>query len=340
MIRLSSRTFRAPTADDVFFAWVDRLKSQEIDKYFAPKGAKIRKDQISSAENVYKVEKRVVGLIFVRVKYAGKPEEKIIKPKMLSKTTFYDMETPTPVPVFRSISKVVCNDCGGTGTTNCKTCRGTGKVECERCKGTGKVKCKRCDGSGKIVIKVNVVTREKKVIKKDVIVTCPECHGSGKVICPDCHGFCYVVCPDCGGTGKIVCRNCDGHGHLIKYKVSPIGGVERTLRFIAPREMVKSKEMESIIKELKNVDCLDIRDVAELEEERFISSLGFIPENMKEFIMDIRSILSEVKSKFKKAKIAIKVYPLIKVYVKTIRKKRAVLIGFGSMDNFKVVRLE
>lgn len=59
----------------------------------------------------------------------------------------------------------------------CNTCKGTGAK-----KGSSPITCSTCGGHGQIRMQQGFFTVQQ---------TCPECHGSGKVIkdrCPDCHG--------------------------------------------------------------------------------------------------------------------------------------------------------
>lgn len=71
------------------------------------------------------------------------------------------------------------------------------KEECENCKGTGAKPgttpeiCPTCKGSGQ-----RVVTQQSFLGVVRNVQTCPDCHGTGKIIkdkCPDCRGTGYVT---------------------------------------------------------------------------------------------------------------------------------------------------
>ena len=63
----------------------------------------------------------------------------------------------------------------------CKTCNGSGAKP-----GTSPRKCAKCDGTGQVVF-----TQQSILGMMRSMGTCPDCHGTGKIIdekCPDCHG--------------------------------------------------------------------------------------------------------------------------------------------------------
>ena len=68
---------------------------------------------------------------------------------------------------------------------DCEVCHGTGARP-----GTSPVTCTRCDGSGQVTTQ----TRTPLGYMRNV-TTCPECHGSGKII--------KEPCQNCRGTGKV-----------------------------------------------------------------------------------------------------------------------------------------
>lgn len=70
------------------------------------------------------------------------------------------------------------------------------KEECESCHGTGAKKgttpetCSKCGGKGQVVF-----TQQSLFGVVRNVQTCPDCHGTGKIIkehCPDCHGSGYI----------------------------------------------------------------------------------------------------------------------------------------------------
>ncbi len=70
------------------------------------------------------------------------------------------------------------------------------KEECEACHGSGAKKgttpetCKKCGGKGQVVF-----TQQSLFGVVRNVQTCPDCHGTGKMIkerCPDCHGTGYI----------------------------------------------------------------------------------------------------------------------------------------------------
>lgn len=70
------------------------------------------------------------------------------------------------------------------------------KEECETCHGSGAKKgttpetCSKCGGKGQVVF-----TQQSLFGVVRNVQTCPDCHGTGKIIkehCPDCHGTGYI----------------------------------------------------------------------------------------------------------------------------------------------------
>lgn len=69
---------------------------------------------------------------------------------------------------------------------DCKTCHTTGAKP-----GTSPETCGKCGGKGKVVY-----TQQSFLGMVQNVQTCPDCHGTGKMIrekCPDCHGTGYVA---------------------------------------------------------------------------------------------------------------------------------------------------
>ncbi|MCR5624196.1 MAG: molecular chaperone DnaJ [Lachnospiraceae bacterium] len=67
----------------------------------------------------------------------------------------------------------------------CKSCHGTGAKP-----GTSPVTCEKCGGKGQVVM-----TQQSLFGMVRNIQTCPDCHGTGKIIkerCPDCNGSGYT----------------------------------------------------------------------------------------------------------------------------------------------------
>ena len=67
----------------------------------------------------------------------------------------------------------------------CKTCNGTGAKP-----GTSPETCSKCGGKGQVVY-----TQQSFFGTVQNVQTCPDCHGSGKII--------KEKCSDCGGTGYV-----------------------------------------------------------------------------------------------------------------------------------------
>jgi len=68
----------------------------------------------------------------------------------------------------------------------CKTCNATGAKP-----GTSPITCTKCGGKGQVVY-----TQQSLFGMVRNVQTCPDCHGSGKVVkekCPDCHGNGYIA---------------------------------------------------------------------------------------------------------------------------------------------------
>ena len=71
---------------------------------------------------------------------------------------------------------------------DCKTCHGTGAKP-----GTSPSKCSKCGGRGQVVY-----TSQSIFGTVQNVTTCPDCHGTGKII--------HDKCPDCGGRGYVTQR--------------------------------------------------------------------------------------------------------------------------------------
>ena len=86
----------------------------------------------------------------------------------------------------KSIHKVRCDVCKGTGLDRCEDCSGTGTFLCKTCNGEGFAKqCSKCGGAG--------------------LATCRRCSGSRVyrgVECTYCRGEGVSECSSCGGTGR------------------------------------------------------------------------------------------------------------------------------------------
>ena len=68
----------------------------------------------------------------------------------------------------------------------CKTCHGTGAKP-----GTTPETCSKCGGKGKVMY-----TQQSLFGMVQNVQTCPDCHGSGKIVrdkCTDCHGSGYIA---------------------------------------------------------------------------------------------------------------------------------------------------
>ncbi len=332
--------FRCPTPDEIFISWVNSLSDSKIRHYFLEKKARIDRSRISPAENIDRVEKIVVGLIFFKVKVTPKYVEKTIKISNVKKVEFYDYDTMTAVPIFSSIKQIPCKTCTGTGTITCDRCNGNGKIQCKSCKGTGKTTCPDCNGRGKISIEVRVRVSKEKIEKRKISVPCPRCHGSGKIPCRDCGGLGFNSCSKCNGSGKIDCKDCDGYGHLLKYRVGPTVSGERTVRYISPKSLIKSSELKETLSFLKEIEGIKITSFDEIAEDKLIRVLGFEPENYNEFKADTKRIIEKTKSNVPKLSYNIIVYPIIKIHVKTVKNKKALIIGIGSADRHKVIQIK
>ena len=124
----------------------------------------------------------------------------------------------------------------------CPKCNGTGAKP-----GTSPETCSRCGGKGQVVY-----TSQSFFGTVQNVQTCPDCHGTGKVIkekCPDCGGTGAAkgtspeTCPDCGGRGYVVrqtrtpfgvmqsqqpCTRCGGKGKIVKTPCEHCHGSGRT----------------------------------------------------------------------------------------------------------------
>lgn len=138
--------------------------------------------------------------------------------------------------------RVTCPKCGGKKEFECEKCHGKGHFsKCSKCGSTGEVTCSHCGGSGKVRIDCPVCRYTPGYVRKERLVRCSWCHGSGKSetgrtckgcsgsgqrkeyykdLCPNCHGDWKgykgsATCQHCGGTGEETCDRCRGSGKAI-----------------------------------------------------------------------------------------------------------------------------
>lgn len=333
-------TIRVPKPDDIFRKWVEWLDYKEYRKLFVPKNADIPKSKISPAENIENIQKDIFVLITIKARAPQRVETKIIKVSQLKKIEFYDYPTIQPVPIFKSIKKVKCEDCNGTGTKACSKCDGTGKIKCPKCGGKGWLKCNHCGGKGKIVAVVKVKVSKDKTVKKEIEVTCPTCHGTGKIVCEKCGGTGYVPCPECGGSGKLACKTCGGHGHLIKFNIGPTTAGEKTYHYFSPKDYLNKKEFNPIIKQTTKAQPIVLNSIEELTKENLLQMLGYEPPNLEKIKKELNDILKPLKTKDLLKSYTIKVYPLIRIMIRTIKGKKAEIVGLGTVGGYSVVRIK
>ena len=138
--------------------------------------------------------------------------------------------------------KLVCGECSGKGKfSTCSKCNNTGKTKCGRCGGGGTIRedCSRCGGKGRISRTIFLNCKYchgrgerlteagnpyscshcggRGQVPEEITETCPTCGGSGEgreVTCPRCHGDGKMMCPSCNGTGQRICSECDGSGEV------------------------------------------------------------------------------------------------------------------------------
>ena len=336
---MSAIRFVIPSPEDIFMKWLDTLSDSKFRDFFVQRGARISRNQVSPAENIEDIRRHAIILAFIKVKVQGRLEERRVRVSQLKKIEFYDYEVLKSVPIFKTIAKVSCEACSGTGVIKCARCDGTGKRKCSYCGGTGHIKCPECDGKGTIEISIKVWTSKDKKEKKKINVIGPKCHGTGKIICRECHGVGKVPCSDCGGSGKISCSKCEGHGHLIRFKVGVIGSREKTMRYIAPKMLLKSKLLKQSLEHLSRVGFLKLTNILEIDQEKISKIIGYELENLKEAKRELSSLLDKLRKNMKVVSVSIRLYPVIELKIKTIKNKKALIAGIGSADNFVVVQL-
>ena len=98
-------------------------------------------------------------------------------------------------------------------------------VACSHCGGKGTVTCPECHGSGKV----------NETVFRNIEGMCSSCHGTGRknwsnssdyTPCPDCNGrgkrfesqsfTVQVTCPKCNGKTEVTCRSCNGSGRMLR----------------------------------------------------------------------------------------------------------------------------
>jgi hypothetical protein len=72
----------------------------------------------------------------------------------------------------------------------CRSCKGAGEIKCTSCQ-EGRQRCGYCNGLGKIQDEYGN------------ILNCPECLGKGSFQCTNCGGEVIRTCRECGGSGKV-----------------------------------------------------------------------------------------------------------------------------------------
>ena len=331
---------QAPTADEIFKMWIFSLDKKTLEKFFKEGKIPVDRSRIPASENIKKVEKKALALLRIRLKIKYKEKEKIVTASKLVKIDFYDYECPEPVPVFRSLEKVTCTFCDGKGRVRCDVCKGKGSISCPRCKGTGYIKCDECNGTGKIRLTINIRLSETKITVKTIEVSCPKCGGTGKIICPKCYGTGRIRCENCDGKGSFVCKHCEGYGYLFKFKIAPIGKAEKLVNYVLPTKAFEEKIRRAIIKLHKNIDGVEIRSEASIDEDKLSEILGFKNDSINQLVKELKKVIKDAKSKGAKIDYPIIVYPAILVYVETRKGKKAQLLGVGTIHGFKVLRVK
>lgn len=336
---MSARTFIMPSPEDIFNKWVDMLSDARFRGFFVEKGARISRSQVSPAENIENINRRAIIAVFIKIKIPSKLGERRVKVSKIKKIEFYDYDTLESIPIYRTLTKVVCDKCSGSGSLKCTKCGGTGRRRCSYCGGTGHIKCPECGGGGNVEITIKVWTGRESKEKRKISVTCPRCHGTGKIICRECHGVGNVPCSECGGSGRIPCDACDGHGHLIAFKVGPIGSGERTLRYIAPKRLLKSRLLKETLQHLSKVGFLRLKDISDIDPEKIRRITGYELEGVDEARKELERIMGKMMGRTKVVSVTIRLYPVVELDIRTIKNKRTRIAGIGGVDNFVVVEL-
>ena len=356
-----STTVKAPNPDDVFDKWLQGAPLKKLEKYFAVKGVKFQKGNISKAKVVKNIIDSVVFYFKSKIeevpKVSSKAEEHNVSPSSIKKVYFYefgkfkvdarDWKGKDMVPFANSIKKVPCEKKCDKGSETCPSCKGEGKINCKKCKGSGSFKCRYCNGTGveEVFLKVGEAS-EKKVVdtKRPLKHQCPACQGTGTEYCTSCYGMGYNLCDKCKGARKTTCKRCSGYGFEYTYRVLPVPYGIPTGPDKYEHYLFFNKDVEKVVKEdlgeeinQSRVHGITIRKTDDLHER-------FVKANLGVYDKEIASRLKECQKTWKALEkqgmespmFPIYAFPVILMNVITESNKKFDIVSIGTDNGFKI----
>ena len=348
---------KSPNPDEVWEKWkLKAARSQKLEKYYGIKGAVFNLESITAAEFVKDVNK---GAIFYLEKShdiqvsTKKPEEIVTIVPKIEKVTFYqfngkvikgEWKNNDEVPFFKSLTKVTCSECQGSGGIQCKKCKGTGFQTCSKCKGDKQsLTCKTCDGTGNILFEVVVKNEKGKTEKKQSQVRCPDCKTKKHFHCSKCHGSGKNVCGYCDGLGVNTCSNCKGYGVLYKYSIKPVPFKEEHEATPLVLSSLKLSGLESEIgqeiqKAIETVEGIRINTPKKELSQKFIEpTLGYFDKTIKKVANKVEKEWSIAeKDKHINIRGPIYLFPVLVMNCETRKGKKFQVVCIGSDKKFRV----
>ncbi|MHA1819166.1 MAG: hypothetical protein ACTSU2_14840 [Promethearchaeota archaeon] len=351
---MSKVVIKGPNADEIFNRFKQKADRKRLEKHYGIKKAAFNIDNVTAAEYVTAVNKHAVFffLVDVNIKPEGKTEIRKGGYKDIEKVKFYDFtgrvsksewKESNTVPMYKSLKVGKCSKCGGDGKKTCKDCQGSGLVTCSKCKGTGQVKCDRCNGTGKIRFSVTILDNKgKKKEKKEIIIQCPDCFGTGKLRCPSCHGTKKVTCKNCNGTGGVPCDDCYGTGNIWTYEIAPVPFKEQndTIPVVVPSiktnmEKQMGKDITALI---EKVNGILIKSTKDLNKKVIEPNLGYYTKNIDKALSQTLKLIKKYGSMAgHKVRMPIYLFPLIVLDCKTPKGKMYNVYSIGSDRGFLVL---
>jgi RecJ-like exonuclease len=205
------------------------------------------------------------------------------------------------VPMFDTITAVLCKNCGGKGyiEDKCRNCKDSGKIE-----------------DNLIVLEGEDQNKDKKTFS----YPCNVCYGTGKSQTP--------------------CKECGGFKNLYKYQILPVPFETVITGIPILHSSLKTKYEKEIGKDLQDlideVEGIKFNDFKELEKKAE-PSLGYWDKQVKK---TVNSASDDYKSfdKDKDTQIVTQIYlfPMIQLNCKTKKGKSFEIFSIGSENKFLV----
>ncbi|NHI94094.1 MAG: hypothetical protein EAX96_16510 [Candidatus Lokiarchaeota archaeon] len=357
-----SMTVKAPNPDDVFDKWLQRAPPKKLENFFAVKGVKFEKGNISKAKYVKNIVDSVVFYFQAKIEdiriQKNKAEEVIIFPKNIKKVEFFEFGSNKVnpktwkgndiVPIESSIKKVSCENKKCTsGYIKCENCKGEGRISCRKCKGKGTFTCSKCAGSGFEEVEISVISysnsKENK-LKKTIKHQCPICFGSGKQFCKDCNGEGFQVCDKCKGDKRTTCKQCAGYGFSYQYRLIPVPfgvptGPEKYEPYLFFNKDIEKAIKEDLAEEINQakVQGIQIKDIKNLDEKFVKANLGNFDKEIGTRMKDCKSTWAKLEnSGIESPMFPIYMFPVIEMDVITPTNKKFSIFSIGTDKGYVI----